>query len=266
MDKKTFTLVCITLTFLAVISFTQGKEPSSKLILNGTLAKIEDLPYVATILSLRSIPSDLDTHISTCGASILNEHWIITAYHCIFDRRITAIKARVGLDMITQYGETYDVDFYVGHPNYNQTSREHDLCLLKLSEPLVFNDKVKAAVMATSQDDKAYNTALIAAFGSNGTTSPVLRLTFIEMQIYKGRRRCIPDYYVHATDICMKSNTKKPAPGDSGSGIIAKTNDKSLIFLGVVSGSVKLHKGVNYASGPRISNYASWIREVMNKH
>ena len=78
MDKKTFTLVCITLTFLAVISFAHGKEPSSKLIINGTLAKIEDFPYSAIILSLESIPSDLDTHISSCGASILKTTKLIT--------------------------------------------------------------------------------------------------------------------------------------------------------------------------------------------
>ena len=262
MDNKSTLVSFIILICLTLASDSQDREPSSKLVVNGTFARIEDFPY---FVSLRTYSSPSDRSIlSTCGGSILNKYWILTTTHCIVTDEGTAQSAKIiaGIDMVTQYGDVYDVDHYVCHPNYDRPSVRHDLCLLKLSEPVLFSYKVKVVRLATVQDEAAHTALKVAGFGLDGINQIVLRLSVIHMQIHKTNTEIGSE---PEEEICLKALGKSAYIGDAGSGMVARTDNGPFILFGVISTGDPVHEDYTFTCGPRMTFYASWINDTINK-
>lgn len=89
-----------------------------------------------------------------CGASIINELWALTAAHCITE---TVIEHGGSLSVIagawdfrepSEYQQEVPVERFVNHPLYpgGGLVAPHDIGVMRLAEPLVFNDWVKPIV------------------------------------------------------------------------------------------------------------------------
>lgn len=69
-------MLLISLSFL--ISFSLQNVHSVRRIYGGQIAKIGQYPYQTLLL----IKDNLDQDVR-CGGSVIDEHWIITAAHCL---------------------------------------------------------------------------------------------------------------------------------------------------------------------------------------
>lgn len=117
--KKMLFFVII-LTILGKIS---GEE--SFRVINGTNATIEDYPFMAKI--------------GSCGASILNEYWVLTAAHCTGD------SVYVGTQNYSE--EYYDVMLWIRHEDFNSWSLENDIAVVRLVYPIIFNNKTSPVTL-----------------------------------------------------------------------------------------------------------------------
>ena len=251
------TLVPFIFTCIIVVSCNQKSVPSPKLIINGTLAKITDVPYISRIFSIHDIVG-LGWN-QDCTGTIIHESWILTAAHCFQKTKVQSIKIRVGVHMLNHYGGAHDVDHCICHPEFDQRLNENDVCLLKLSEPLVFSDKIKKAELATS--DEGIENVTIAGYGITKTHLSVLYLSMMEMTINNectGERK-----YVYPQKICFSSKKIKPDFGDSGAGYISKTDDSSKFIVVGVHARIQLVSDVWLITGARVSHYAQWIQNIM---
>jgi len=111
-------------------------------IVNGEDADIEDYPYQAALLSTGG------WSYAYCGASIINEYWILTAAHCVDGESASNTGVRVGNDAsYAQGGVTYDAAEIISHPNYNGNTMNNDIALIRLEDPISFNNSTQPVVL-----------------------------------------------------------------------------------------------------------------------
>ena len=105
------------LIFLFLFYFFPYSGFSQADIVGGEDADIEDYPYQAALLY-----SSGGWSYAYCGASIINQYWILTAAHCVEGESASNTVVRVGSDnSYAQGGTTYDADEIIiegprGHP------------------------------------------------------------------------------------------------------------------------------------------------------
>ncbi|KAK9708725.1 hypothetical protein K7432_009460 [Basidiobolus ranarum] len=147
--SKKRSLLQLPYLFLACISLvTALKKPPTYHIVGGDPAAQDELPFAANIY--------IDNW-SSCGGAILTEDWIVTAAHCvnaaylgisgIVSRvyepiNVTRVSISVGY-LAKNAPITLPIKTVVVHPNYTPGPEMHDLALLQLHQPLIFNQSVQ---------------------------------------------------------------------------------------------------------------------------
>ncbi|CAH1111446.1 unnamed protein product [Psylliodes chrysocephalus] len=230
----------------------------------GNNAEIEDFPYVA---SVQYCPFAC-THV--CTALIINENWVLTGANCIAS--ISAQKVDVGASDLTQDDKvTVDIEAEFIHPDAPSDGfGPNDLALLKLSQPLTFNDKVQAAKLP-KQGQEFTGIANVTGFGnSKFSVRNDLRtardVTLISNDdCTKAINEIFPDVYSNVdekSNLCTLSKTANSCDGDLGG---------PLSQDGTVIGVVTWHlKPCGYRGIPtvytKLSNFMDWIEKTITEN
>jgi len=110
-------------------------------IIGGSDTDIEEIPFQVSLKN--NSTNCLGNH--SCGGSIINEEWILTAAHCV-DGSVTPDDITVLAGSTNQTlndGQFIKAKSIVIHPNWINYSEGNDIALIHLSKPLCFNQKVK---------------------------------------------------------------------------------------------------------------------------
>lgn len=127
-------LISLSQASLAVSAAQQPAEPQSPTIVGGEEATPGAWPWqVALILA----GGDLYLH-QYCGGSLIDEEWVLTAAHCTADFIPSEIEVVVGVHNLNDPPPGYQrlpVSQIINHPNYNASTFDSDIALLKLATP-----------------------------------------------------------------------------------------------------------------------------------
>jgi trypsin len=91
------------------------------------------------------------TFYHSCGGSILNARWVVTAAHCVKGVTVKSMRVVAGdhnRNVSEGVEQTSGVSRAVIHPGYNSSTFENDIALLELSSPLVLSAARRTAAVA----------------------------------------------------------------------------------------------------------------------
>uniref|UniRef100_A0A1I8NLI1 Peptidase S1 domain-containing protein n=1 Tax=Stomoxys calcitrans TaxID=35570 RepID=A0A1I8NLI1_STOCA len=163
-------LFCLIVGLVLQLQLTKAQiQPR---IVGGNFAKVGQFPYQVSLLVNGQ---------HNCGGSIISELYVVTAAHCVVIDQSTIripldmLSVRAGSLVTTSGGQHVAVAEVRIHPTYRWFN--HDIALVKLAEPLHFNDNVKAIALAKKNPPSGVyvSTSGWGRTSTNGPFSPLLK-------------------------------------------------------------------------------------------
>ncbi|XP_071550947.1 CLIP domain-containing serine protease B4-like [Panulirus ornatus] len=239
-------------------------------IVNGEETIPNEYPW-----QVRTVTIWADRRGGSCGGSIINEKWILTAAHCVSRKSggsviaVKKITVMVGAHLKSVKQDPYgaykvsgDIPPFV-HSNYRFPS--NDIALVRLSSSLTFTHTVGPVCLpprSWASDDFIGADIIISGWGitESGSTPPSLRHAHTTGYSSDSCRQMYGSA-VDSTVLCTSgSDVKKVCSGDSG-GPATVLEDGRRFLVGAISftGGCRSSRPDGHA---RVANFIDWIQST----
>ncbi|XP_045132695.1 trypsin-1-like isoform X4 [Portunus trituberculatus] len=253
-------------------SKTDGNTlPVKPRIVGGTEAEKHEFPWVVEI---QFYHTKLEKYKHKCGASVIDEWWVMTAAHCVDnDASFKIVAGEHILSAVEDEEQHRKVETIVTHPGWDYDTAENDIALLKLSEKLELDGKTVAPISLPTPLTKSTGECVVAGWGrisnENFTCSDVLRKVRLPIVSDEECRKSYATFNekIFDSNICAgyKEGGKDSCNGDSGGPLVCQGENNKNYVAGVVSWGI----GCGLPNFPsvytEVSYFVDWINEVRNQ-
>lgn len=225
------TALLLTAIFYAV--FATAKPVTSPRIIGGSAVAEGSYPWIV------NLQEDGDF---ICGGSLIADHWVLTAAHCVTHASAEHYTLRLGVRDLSKsdQGEMRIVDKIIVHPDFSYDTLQNDVALLRFSKSISISP---VTLMNTSafNDLQTGQALLVAGWGSADTAGNIYPSILQRAAVpLINHAQCIAEYAdvdVNITDkmVCAGGETTDSCFGDSGSPLFQETDAGDIQQVGVVS-------------------------------
>ncbi|KAM6447209.1 enteropeptidase isoform 7-T7 [Liasis olivaceus] len=235
-------------------------------IVGGSDAQEGAWPWMV-LLYFNSVP--------TCGASLINHEWLVSAAHCVYGRNLkpSQWKAVLGLhtDLSLQYPQTVtqEIDQIIINPHYNKRTKDSDIALMHLQFRLNYTDYIQPICFPEKNKQFLPGTKCsIAGWGTTthqGATASILQEAEVPLIIHQKCKQLMPEYNITENMICAGYDKGgiDSCQGDSGGPLMCQEN-KKWFLVGVTSFGYKC--ALPYRPGIYVDvlKFVDWIKNTIN--
>ncbi|KFB40352.1 hypothetical protein ZHAS_00007846 [Anopheles sinensis] len=238
-------------------------------ITNGQEASPGQFPYQALVLS------EYGALTTLCGGSVLTQHFILTAGHCVMldqstmaggGTTIMGAHNRMVVEP-TQQRIRYSRNSIFVHPQYSAGNYRFDVAIIRLGTTIVFNEWVQPVRLPARSDTRLFEGTIgtVTGFGrisdSTTTFATILRYTSNPVLSNEDCLGFWSSLLVEPQNVCLSgAGGRSACNGDSGGPLTIRETHRT-IQIGVTSfgsgnGCMRGTPSV-YA---RITFFQDWIR------
>lgn len=238
-------------------------------IIGGKQAPAGAFPWQVS-LGVASIADPYGAHF--CGGSIYSDRWIITAAHCV--RKLTPAKIVVtaGTNRLVATATRRNVNRIIMHKGYNHGTKDNDIALLELLDPLPLGDRIRVVPLLTPGEEATLliEDAPLVVTGWGATMeggNPVRDLRYLDNLPYVTRPDCNEplsyDGAITANMFCAGAAGTDSCQGDSGGPVTVETETAPKL-AGVVSWGEGCARPNKFGVYTRVVNYVSWVNACVS--
>ncbi|CAF3277907.1 unnamed protein product [Rotaria socialis] len=210
---------------------------------------------------------------SNCGGSLISADYVLTAAHCLNSNDPKGITITAGIhnkddaDEKANKWEQRSVSQIFVNPGWNSDTIENDIAILRLSEPVNFNEYIQP-VCLPGPDPKPDSEVVLIGWGTvstGGELSPVLKQT--EVLVIDNCKEFWSDINGEK-QLCFRDPklTSSSCQGDSG-GPALQLHDGQWVIEGVTSFGHRQCEVLDHKIPvvyTRVSAYLPWINGIIS--
>ncbi|XP_062559149.1 chymotrypsin-2-like [Armigeres subalbatus] len=225
-------------------------------IVGGQNAASGQFPYQV------SLRSSANNHF--CGASIINNRWVLSAAHCTVGRTLANTRVVVGTHLLLSGGLSHASARIVNHGSYNANTLANDVSLVQTASVITFNNLAQPIGLSATFINTASG-ALASGWGQLGANSGIpnnlqwLSTSIITLADCRNRHSVANRASVFDNTICTLSPSGQGmCMGDSGGPLVHGGNQQGIVSWGIPCG---LGAPDVFA---RVSSHRTWILNNAN--
>ncbi|XP_059482715.1 trypsin 5G1-like [Neocloeon triangulifer] len=239
-------------------------EPQFR-ILGGREAHLHEYPWIVRMA---------EKGRTFCGGALISAEYVLTAAHCLTNRRKENVQVVIGDHDQTINSETIHTmmrplsQIHV-HKQYNAQTHVNDIALLKLRKPVKFNEGIQPACLPSSATlDPPARMGEIAGWGrtmEKGMGSDrILRVEVPLLSQKECRMMMIGPEKITDEMLCAGAKNKDSCQDDSGGPLIVQNPKKG---KHEVHGIISWGYGCGREGFPgiyaRVSKFIDWLKSKM---
>uniref|UniRef100_A0A8V0XNX7 Transmembrane serine protease 15 n=1 Tax=Gallus gallus TaxID=9031 RepID=A0A8V0XNX7_CHICK len=237
----------------------------TKKIVGGSDARREAWPWIVS-LHFNSRP--------VCGASLVNEEWLVTAAHCVYGRQLqpSTWKAVLGLydqsNMTDASTVVRNIDQIVINPHYNKVTKDSDIALMHLQYEVQYTDYIQPICLPEkNQQFLPGINCSIAGWGAiryEGPTSNILQEAVVPLISNEKCQEWLPEYSISKNMICAGYDMGgvDSCQGDSGGPLMSEDGNQ-WVLVGVTSFGYECALAQRPGVYVRVAMFVDWIQKII---